>query len=105
MDVVTYLLLFFGRLSDVILLTKMEWTDSKEDILVDLWQQHPCLYDVGNKSYSNRNEKQKALTAISTHIKLVYAPLFKTLTRQGLGLCIGFESQDLGLVLSSVQLM
>jgi hypothetical protein len=67
-DVFTYLLLLVGCFTS--LRTNMEWTDAKEDILIDLWRQYPCLYDVGNKSYSNRNEKQKALNEISEKLTI-----------------------------------
>jgi hypothetical protein len=37
------------------------WTVELEERLVDLWEENPCLYDVGSKGYSNRDLKRKAL--------------------------------------------
>jgi hypothetical protein len=66
-----YLFIIIGRLFDVIENKHaMEWTEDKEDILIDLWRKYPCLYYVGNKSYSKRNEKQKALNEMSEKLSI-----------------------------------
>jgi len=31
---------------------------SEEETFIDLWQQKPCLYDISNQSYSNKNKKK-----------------------------------------------
>ena len=31
---------------------------SEEETFIDLWQQKPCLYDLSNQSYSNKNKKK-----------------------------------------------
>ena len=48
----------------------MKWTDANENILVDFGQEHRCLYDVANKSLSNRNEKQKAHNEIPEKLSI-----------------------------------
>lgn len=58
----------------------MEWTDEKEDSLIDIWQQHPCLYDISSKSYSNRNEKQKATNEIAEKLCTTAVNIAKRLT-------------------------
>ena len=32
---------------------------SEEETFIDLWQQKPCLYDISNQSYSNKNKKKQ----------------------------------------------
>ena len=60
--------------------TQMERTDQKEDTLIDFWEQHPCLYDISSKSYSNRNEKQKATNEIAEKLCTTAVNISKRLT-------------------------
>ena len=36
-----------------------------EDHLVDMWPQHPCLYDVRSSGFKNRDSREKALEEIA----------------------------------------
>ena len=36
-----------------------------EDHLVDMWPQHPCLYDVSSSDFKNRDSGEKALEEIA----------------------------------------
>ena len=36
-----------------------------EDHLVDMWPQHPCLYDVSSSDIKNRDSGEKALEEIA----------------------------------------
>ena len=44
------------------------WTASKEEQLVDLWQEKACLYMVTSPEYSDRNKKLAALNEIATKL-------------------------------------
>ena len=46
-------------------MAELVWTEEREDELVVMWQNTPCLYDITDKSYSDRNVRQKALREIS----------------------------------------
>jgi len=37
---------------------------SEEETLIDLWQQKPCLYDISNQSYSNKNKKKLDMRSV-----------------------------------------
>jgi len=79
-DVFTYLLLLVGCFTS--LRTNMEWTDAKEDILIDLWRQYPCLYDdVRLLSYITNNAYQlKAQNISPFRIVVRKVPLLLLLT-------------------------
>ena len=36
------------------------WEEEREDELVTMWQERPCLFDVRAKTHSNRNAVVKA---------------------------------------------
>ena len=36
-----------------------------EDHLVDMWPQHPCLYDVRSSGFKNRDSREKTLEEIA----------------------------------------
>ena len=46
------------------------WTETLEDNLVDLWQEHECLYKVSAGSYRDRDKKRKSLEEIARALQL-----------------------------------
>ena len=40
-----------------------------EDHLVDMWPQHPCLYDVRSSGFKNRDSREKALEEIAEKLE------------------------------------
>ncbi|KAK7925262.1 hypothetical protein WMY93_007572 [Mugilogobius chulae] len=45
------------------------WTLAKEELLVEKWQLHECLYNVSCKTYHNRVEKEKAWAEIAAELE------------------------------------
>ncbi|XP_073731832.1 uncharacterized protein [Misgurnus anguillicaudatus] len=45
--------------------SRKSWTQSLEQNLIELWQEHECLYDVSHEMYHNRAEKEKRWTEIA----------------------------------------
>ena len=41
------------------------WTDDDIDILIDLFEERPCLWDISSKSYQKREVKERAFNEIS----------------------------------------
>jgi hypothetical protein len=39
-----------------------------EEKLVEIWPDHPCLYDVRSADFKNRDKRQKALQEIATTV-------------------------------------
>ena len=37
---------------------------SEKETFIDLWQQKPCLYDISNQSYSNKNKKKLDMRSV-----------------------------------------
>ena len=46
------------------------WTTSKEEQLVDLWQEQPSLYIINSPEYSDRTKKLAALNEIARKLSL-----------------------------------
>ncbi|XP_033127586.1 uncharacterized protein LOC117125234 [Anneissia japonica] len=42
-----------------------EWTEDAEEVLINLWRNEPCLYDVNAKIYSNKHMRQKKIEEFS----------------------------------------
>ena len=38
---------------------KVKWTKEMEDVLVELWEQHPSVFDVSCKAYHDRLAKAR----------------------------------------------
>lgn len=49
--------------------SRKQWTQDLEQNLIELWQEHECLYDVGHEMYHNRSEKEKRWTEITDALK------------------------------------
>jgi hypothetical protein len=47
----------------------MEWTNKETEKLVDLFQTTECLWKTTLPSYSDRNERTKALSMIASEFK------------------------------------
>jgi hypothetical protein len=52
------------------LINKTKGTDESDDILISLWIEKKTCFHVGNKMYSNRNEKRRAIEKMAE--KLCY---------------------------------
>ncbi|XDV11462.1 hypothetical protein PO909_000400 [Leuciscus waleckii] len=50
-------------------MSRKQWTQDLEQNLIELWQEHECLYDVGHEMYHNRSEKEKKWTEITNALK------------------------------------
>ncbi|KAG5873300.1 hypothetical protein JTB14_008966 [Gonioctena quinquepunctata] len=48
------------------------WTTDQAVRLIELYENHPCLYNAKSKNYHNRNLKAKALTEISDGLKELF---------------------------------
>jgi hypothetical protein len=46
------------------------WPDSTTARIIELWRDHPELYDLHHPLYSNRDNKQKVLSAIASDVKI-----------------------------------
>lgn len=58
----------------------MALSEDQEAIFIELWQERPCLYDIGCKSYSNKNEKRKALTELAEKLDMSVDAVTKKIT-------------------------
>ncbi|XP_033466660.2 uncharacterized protein LOC117246795 [Epinephelus lanceolatus] len=50
--------------------TRTRWTVDMEDLLVDLWKQYECLYDVSSDTYHNKAEKERCWEEIAVALDL-----------------------------------
>ncbi|CAM4575206.1 unnamed protein product [Leuciscus chuanchicus] len=50
--------------------SRRKWTVDKEERLVELWAEQPCLFDVNCHSYHDRVEKEKKWTDIAEAIDM-----------------------------------
>ncbi|XP_042364129.1 uncharacterized protein wu:fb74b10 [Plectropomus leopardus] len=50
--------------------TRTRWTRDMEDLLVDLWKQYECLYDVSSDTYHNKLEKERCWEEIAVALDL-----------------------------------
>lgn len=39
---------------------RSSWTEETLETLVELWREHPCLYDVSHELYQNRVQKEES---------------------------------------------
>lgn len=44
---------------------RVQWTSEMEERLVELWQEHECIYNVSSKNYHNRFEKENCWIVIA----------------------------------------
>lgn len=58
----------------------MAFSEDQEAIVIELWQERPCRYYVGCKSYSNKNEKRKALAEVGEKKNMNIDAVAKKLT-------------------------
>lgn len=49
---------------------RVRWTSEMEDILVDLWQDHECLYNVSCRNYHIRTEKDRSWRDIAAALSV-----------------------------------
>ncbi|KAF4115304.1 hypothetical protein G5714_002793 [Onychostoma macrolepis] len=49
--------------------SKKVWTEEMEEHLIELWQEHECLYDISTEMYHNRAEKEKRWTEIANALQ------------------------------------
>ena len=47
------------------------WTDDDANILIDMMEEGPCLWDVNNKDYKSRAKKNEALNEIEDAIGIL----------------------------------
>ena len=40
-----------------------------EEKLIDLWPDHPCLYDVRSKDFKNRDKREKAVADLALQLE------------------------------------
>ncbi|XP_016355152.1 uncharacterized protein LOC107698613 isoform X2 [Sinocyclocheilus anshuiensis] len=45
---------------------RTRWTSEMEEQLVEMWQQHDCLFNVSSKLYHNRSDKEKSWGEIAS---------------------------------------
>lgn len=50
--------------------SRVRWTAELEDILVDLWQDHECLYNVSSKNDHNHYDKDKSWGEIAAVLSI-----------------------------------
>ena len=48
---------------------EIEWTSEREDILISMWEERACLYDVSSKDFRNRDRKRQAWAEIAQYFK------------------------------------
>ena len=46
------------------------WTREMEERLVELWREHPCLFDVSHELFHDRIEKDKSWLEIAIALQL-----------------------------------
>ena len=46
-------------------MAELIWNEEREDGIDILWHNTPCLYDIGDRSYSDRTMRHKALGEIA----------------------------------------
>ena len=51
-------------------MTAGPWTQDKEDTLVDMWRERPCLFAVSSPEYSDRNKRQVALEEMAARLDI-----------------------------------
>ncbi len=49
--------------------SKKVWTEEMEENLIEMWQEHECLFDISNEMYHNRAEKEKRWTEIANALQ------------------------------------
>ena len=47
----------------------LEWTNKKEDELVELWEERPCLYLISSPEYADRVKKSIAVREIADTLR------------------------------------
>ena len=45
------------------------WTQEREDVLLELWEERNNLYDVRSQAYSNRDSKSAAIRNIAEKLE------------------------------------
>ena len=60
---------------------RVRWTAEMEDCLIDLWQDHECLYNVSCKDYHNRYEKDKRWRQIASTLNIP-GEIFQVITQR-----------------------
>ena len=51
---------------------KKNWVDSEIELLIDLYEQSPGLWDIFDKSYQKRDVKEKRYADISEELQISY---------------------------------
>ena len=52
-----------------------KWEDEEIEKLIDLYEVNPCLWDIFDKSYQKRDEREKALAAIAEELDVQIADI------------------------------
>ena len=60
------------------------WSEGKETQLIDLWREHPCLFDCSSKCYSNRNTNFKVMVLYSVFFAIVTHIVYMVLTNRSI---------------------
>jgi Alcohol dehydrogenase transcription factor Myb/SANT-like len=58
-----------------------KWSVENEEMLIDMWQESPCLYEITSKDYANKVERKKAIDNMA--MKLSISSKFFLQTHQG----------------------
>ena len=51
-------------------IVEMAFTGESEDKLIEMWREHPCLYDISCRDYSNRVVKRNALEKMAANLSV-----------------------------------
>uniref|UniRef100_H3D8E7 MADF domain-containing protein n=2 Tax=Tetraodon nigroviridis TaxID=99883 RepID=H3D8E7_TETNG len=50
-------------------LFRSSWTEETLETLVELWREHPCLYDVSHELYQNRDRKEECWREVAAFLQ------------------------------------
>ena len=51
-------------------MASVAWTAEKVSELIDLYENHPCLYNTKRGDYSNRDARSEAVEAIASTLRI-----------------------------------
>ena len=58
-------------MDDLTVPAPFEWTKALTLQLIELYRDHPCLYQIKSDAYKDRNKKTKAYAELLANIKIV----------------------------------
>jgi hypothetical protein len=50
--------------------SQTQWSVESEELLIELWQENPCLYDISSKEYANKVAKKKAIDEMAMKLSM-----------------------------------